>query len=218
MWASTHQRAVWFTTMRTSATPRRPSRYASRERAPDGGGLVVTTGASVEAPGEDTRGRHLHDDRVRWADGRLARVLRVLAIQAIPDPTEPWATLDEPRSALHHHALERAPVIGVHVDRHRDARVVAEVLDLPPVVAGGEVDLAAGDDVAHRHQVRHPGGTARRDPADALPRDEIRERLGEAGRRALGHRLSSSRGSRLSQRALPEHVAAEESTHGLQIL
>src|SRR5262245_9781983 len=147
MWASTHHRAVWLTTMRTSATPRRPSRYASRVRAPDGGGLLVTIAASVETPGEDTRGRHLHDDRVRRADRRLARILRVFAIQPIPDPAEPWAPLDEPRSALHHHALERAPVVGVHVDRHRDARVVAEVLDLSPIVAGGEVDLAAGDDV-----------------------------------------------------------------------
>src|SRR5437762_1810156 len=37
----------------------------------------------VEAPGEDVRGRHLDDDRVRRRDRRLFAVLRILPVEAV---------------------------------------------------------------------------------------------------------------------------------------
>src|SRR5438034_376484 len=54
----------------------------------------------VEAPGEDVRGRHLDDDRVRRRDRRLFAVLRILPVEAVARLLEARPPLDQLRGAL----------------------------------------------------------------------------------------------------------------------
>ena len=154
------------------------------------------------------------------------RYCAVLAVEQLTDPMKARPPLDEPGAALDHDALERRPVVGVHVDRDRDERVLAQVLDLSALVAGGEVHLAAGQHVAHRHQVGHAAGAGGRHAAHALQATKSASVLvsWRAGRRLAIERLLQrpEAGTRLenslTQRALPERVAHEEGAQRLEIL
>src|SRR2546427_10161790 len=72
----------------------------------------------VEAPGEDVRGRHLDDDRVRRRDRRLVPVLRILPVEAVARLLAGAAPLDRPRGGPGHDAPDmRAPgPAASHVD------------------------------------------------------------------------------------------------------
>src|SRR6185503_8720904 len=110
----------------------------------------------------------------------------------VANVTEAWAALDETGAPLDHDPPQHGPVIRVGIDRHRDVGVLPDILDLAAVVTGGEVHLAAGHDVADRHQVRHAGRPGRGHPTHALPGHVLGERLGQLGLRTLGHRRSPS--------------------------
>src|SRR2546427_7509647 len=69
----------------------------------------------VEAPGEDVRGRHLDDDRVRRRDRRLFAVLRILLVEAVPGLLVARPPLAPPCRALRHDVAGLAPVPRVRV-------------------------------------------------------------------------------------------------------
>src|SRR5438477_2638395 len=175
--------------MATIASPRTPSRYASRDGA---GSAGVTARTLVEAPGENPGRRDLHDHGIRGAERRLAGVLRILPVKQVAHATERRAPLDDPGAALDHDPAQRAPRVGVGIDHDGDAGVLGEVLHLAGVVARAEVDLAAAQDVADGHHVRNPGRAAGRHAADALPLHELGGRLREPGGLAPGHRRLAS--------------------------
>src|SRR3989442_2310805 len=185
MWPSIHQRAVWFTTMNTSATPRKPSRNASRPAA--------ESAILLEPPREHARRRDLDDDGVGRAQRRLLRILRAFLVKQVAPATEARPALDQPRAALDHHAAQRAPGIRVGIDDDGHPGVLGDVLHLAGVVAGGDEQLAAAERMAHGHHVGDAGGAGGGHPADALPLHELGELAGESGRRALataGHQAS----------------------------
>src|SRR5437899_2963606 len=76
---------------------------------------------------------------MRWTGARL--------LEARPP-------LDQRRGALDHDALQLRPLFRVEIDRDRDPRVLAQVRHLASVVAGSEVDLVTGHDVADGDEVR----------------------------------------------------------------
>src|SRR3989442_14803564 len=76
----------------------------------------------VEAPGEDVRGRHLDDDRVRRRDRRLFAVLRILPVEAVPRPLEARPPPDQLPGAPGHDAPGLRPVAPVESDRPGDPR------------------------------------------------------------------------------------------------
>src|SRR2546425_5142409 len=97
----------------------------------------------VETPGEDVRGRHLDDDRVRRRDRRLFAVLRILLVEAVARPPEARPPPDQLRGGLDHDAADLRPIIRVKIDGHGDPGGLAEVLYLAAVVAGAGIDLVA---------------------------------------------------------------------------
>src|SRR2546428_5011023 len=200
MWPSIHHRAVWFTTMNTSATPRKPSRKSRRveprgcasRRAPappgraepPGGvwGAISGPPTLTEPPREDARGRDLDDDGVRRAQRRLLRILRGLPVEQVAPAAEARPALDQPRAALDHHAAQRAPGIRVGIDDDGHPGVLGDVLHLAGVVAGGDEQLAPAERMAHGHPVGDTAGAGAGPPAGPYP---FHEHPGLAGRLGL---------------------------------
>src|ERR1700758_2753781 len=125
MWPSIHQRAVWFTTMKISATPRKPSRKARRP---------AESAILLEPPGKDARRRDLDDDGVGRAQRRLLRILWVFLVEEVAATAEARPALDHSGAPLHHHAAQRAPGVRVGVDDDGHPRVLGDILHLaaPP--------------------------------------------------------------------------------------
>src|SRR3989442_8528777 len=74
----------------------------------------------VEAPGEDVRGRHLDDDRVRRRDRRLFAVLRILLVEAVARLLLARPPPDQLCRAPGHDAPGLRPVLPGEIDRHRE--------------------------------------------------------------------------------------------------
>src|SRR6266850_2509650 len=133
--------------MKTSATPRKPSRKSRRAVRPPGtsrrapgppgraeppggvwGAIAGPPTLMLEPPREDVGRRDLHDDGVRWAQRGLARVLRIFPVEQVAPAAKTRPALVHLRAALDHHAAQQAPGIGVGVDHHRHLRILGDVL------------------------------------------------------------------------------------------
>src|SRR5437867_109363 len=178
--------------MKTSATPRKPSRNASRPAA---------SAILLEPPRKDARRGDLHDERVRRAQRGLARILRVLPVEQVAPAAEARPALDDARAALDHHAAQRAPGIRIGVDDDRHPGILGDILHLASVVAGADDHLAAAQRVADRHHVRDARGAAGGDAAHALPLNELRALLRESHRLAAWPRVSPHPCARAASRA-----------------
>ena len=111
------------------------------------------------------------------------RILRVLEIEAPADAAERRVPRVHARGTLHDHAAETLPRLRVLVGAHGDTRVRAEIRDLPPGLAGREVEPApcprpgtrgrrAGRRAGRRSPRARPAGargTRRGRGADASP-------------------------------------------------
>ena len=141
----------------------------------------------VEAPGVDAPGRDLDHDRVPVAQRRLGRGTAGTSRRGAAGSGGTSGSARAPwRCPAPRRRGDRSQPSRVVVGAHGDLRVRAEILDLPPGLAGREVEPPPLHDQAHRDDVRDARGLGGRHVGDPLEREELGVGAAEPHRPGLG--------------------------------
>src|SRR5262249_30338241 len=100
--------------------------------------------------------------------------LRILLVEQPRQLLEAWPAVDQLGGSLHPDALQQRPIVGIGIHGDGHVRIGAQVLHLLPATLRAEVELVVCKHMAYLHLVRHAAITGRRDAADALPAEEVR--------------------------------------------